>query len=127
MQACALPRPLCPYKCNYEDYGYVADPNLRTARNAVEVLNKMPTALFFNKPSNKKYHNLCTYKQPPQGIGELLGLGHKFVIQKRKSNPQIEKVLQTLQRDIRLKYLFAGEESDNEYIKRLYIDRKSVV
>eukprot|EP00957_Ditylum_brightwellii_P017780 1338983-Ditylum_brightwellii.AAC.1 len=43
----------------------------------------MPTALFFNKPSNKNYHNLCTHKQPPQ-----------------------------------------GEESDNEYVKRLYIKSK---
>eukprot|EP00957_Ditylum_brightwellii_P089135 6787695-Ditylum_brightwellii.AAC.1 len=59
--------------------------------NAAEVLNKIPMALFFNKPSNKKFHNFCTYKQPPQGIGELLGLRHTFVIQKRKSNPQIEK------------------------------------
>eukprot|EP00957_Ditylum_brightwellii_P033058 2506710-Ditylum_brightwellii.AAC.1 len=74
----------------YEECGYVADPNLRTKRNRVEVLNKMPRT-FFNKPSKMKFHNLCNYKQSPQGIGELLGLGHKFVIQMRKSNPQIEK------------------------------------
>eukprot|EP00957_Ditylum_brightwellii_P042348 3206334-Ditylum_brightwellii.AAC.1 len=51
----------------------------------------MPSSLHFNKPSNKQYHNLCTHKKPPEGIEELLGLGHKSDIQKRKSNPEIKK------------------------------------
>eukprot|EP00957_Ditylum_brightwellii_P188850 14375109-Ditylum_brightwellii.AAC.1 len=59
----------------------------------------MPMALFFNKPSNKKFHNLCTYKKPPEGIGELLGLGRKFVIQKRKSNPQERNLTMSMSRD----------------------------
>ena len=91
----------------YETYGFVADPELTTRQNVEETLKKMPSSLYFNKPSNKQYHNLCTHKKPPEGIEELLGLGHKFVIQKRKSKPEIKKVLKTLRRDVRLKYLFA--------------------
>eukprot|EP00957_Ditylum_brightwellii_P174166 13260072-Ditylum_brightwellii.AAC.1 len=74
----------------------------------------MSTALFLNKSSNKNFHNLCTYTQPPECIEELLGIGHMFIIQKRKPNPQIDKELQTLQRDIKSKYLYAGEESNNK-------------
>eukprot|EP00957_Ditylum_brightwellii_P042529 3220364-Ditylum_brightwellii.AAC.2 len=64
---------------------------LATRCNVEETLKKMPSSLYFNKSSNKKYHNLCTYKNPPEGIKELLGLGHTFVIVKRKSQPNIKK------------------------------------
>eukprot|EP00957_Ditylum_brightwellii_P202959 15332624-Ditylum_brightwellii.AAC.1 len=79
----------------------------------------MPSSLYFNKPSRKKYHNLCTHKSPTEGAEELLRLGHKLVIQKRKSQPNIKKVLKTLRRDVQLKYLFAGEDANKkEYRKR---------
>jgi len=115
-------------KSNYQKYGFVADPKFTTRANSVNTLAKMPTKIYFNKPTNLSFHNLCTTKQPPKGLNSLLGLGHKFVLQKKMPPNQINHTLKEFCRDIRMKYFFADMKLPNDVIEdynpRLYIKSK---
>ena len=62
-------------------YGYHADPSLRLWKNVEVVLVNMSTFEYFSRPSRMAFHDLCTTKKPPLGIGTTLGLGLKFYIQ----------------------------------------------
>lgn len=59
------------------------------------------------------YHNLCRRLNPPAGAGKLLGLGLKFCLQSCKpDNKVLEHSLKQFERDVRIKYTFAGEDSE---------------
>ena len=82
----------------------------------------MPTKIYFNTPMNMMFHNLCTRLTPPSGLGRLLGLGSKFIIQKKNPKLKLHETLEDIRRDVRLKYFFADEELTNEdYHPRLYL------
>jgi hypothetical protein len=107
----------------YDAFGYVANPDLTVWENSARVLANTPSTLYFNQPKLKTYHNLCVNSKPPLGTGELLGLGHKFIIQKIKPTPNIDKVINNFKQDIRTKYMVSGLEKneDDLYVKQLYI------
>lgn len=70
----------------------------------------MPIKKYFNKTQNLTYHDLTKLVTPPPNLHLTLGLGHKFVVQKPLPNLNFTASMERLRRDIRLKYLFAGEE-----------------
>ena len=81
----------------------------------------MFTHTYFNRLTTNSYHNLCTKLTPPDGIGLLLGLGLKFCIQSRRpNNISIDNTINRFTRDIRLKYLFAGQEEENVHQKNTF-------
>ena len=68
------------------------------------------------------YHNLCKTIAPSENLGSLLGLGLKLCIQSRRSSKKsILEGTERMRRDIRMKYLFCGEEEENDYNPKLYI------
>ena len=81
----------------------------------------MFTHTYFNRLKTNSYHNLCTKLTPPDGIGLLLGLGLKFCIQSRRPNSiSIDNTINRFTRDIRLKYIFAGQEEENVHQKNTF-------
>jgi hypothetical protein len=77
----------------------------------------MPTWLYFSKPQNKSYHNLCNDKKLiTPGICSLLGLGLNFCSQPLRTSDWDEE---RFERDIFTKYFFSG--SPNKVIPKLFI------
>jgi len=106
----------------YDSYGFVSDPELTLRSNKIIALRKMPIKIYFNSPLNLTFHNLCSKLQPPSGLGCLLGLGQKFIIQKKNPKLKLEETLEDIIRDVRLKYFFAGEQLENEdFNPKLYL------
>ena len=90
-------------------------------QNAYRHFEEMTLAEYRNRPNKTSYHNLCTVLSPPQGLGSLLGLGHKFCVQTSKPSLSIiHHSCARWTRDVRLKYTFAGS-SNNGYEKKIYI------
>ena len=106
----------------YDTYGLIADPELDIWKNISIRLRNITTTEYFNKLTRSSYHNLCTYLTPPPGLGALLGLGLTLCI-KYKTPPKepLMNEMERMKRDIRLKYLFAGETNINDFNKKLYI------
>lgn len=111
----------------YDAYSFVVDPEKALWENSKDVLTNTLATIYFDTPSTKGYHNLGNFLGAPPGAADLLGMGNKCVIQKPTANPKIKKVLAHFTQDECLKYLFAGEEGNNEdYVKRLCI-KSSIV
>ena len=111
----------------YKRYGFVPNPSLPPWENYKIHLGKTPLKIYFNRITNKDYHNLCRSTQPPSNAGKLLGLGLNFCVQKRNVDPTTTNTtMERLRRDTRLKFIFA-ETSDPEFeedyaiYKKLYI------
>jgi len=114
-------------KSCYDKYGFVSNPRLTLQKNLINALRQMPTKIYFNSPQNLAFHNLCTTLHPPSGLGTLLGLGHKFIPQKKTPNLKLHETFEELTRDVRLKYFFAEENlntNDDDFHPRLYIKSK---
>ena len=90
----------------YNTFGYVCNPSLTTYQNKFNVLANTPTKIYFSTPDNLSFHNLCQNSQIPLGTNNLLGLGHKFIPQRYKSNIDIEKCIDSFCRDARIKHFF---------------------
>ena len=111
----------------YKHYGFVPNPSLPPWENYNIHLGKSLVSKYFNRITNTGFHNLCTKTTPPPNVGELLGLGLKFCIQKRSVDKDTTShTMSRLRRDVRLKFLYAGEDDpdfEDDYIKnkKLYI------
>ena len=84
----------------------------------------MTLRTYHARPNNMACHDLCTTKKPPPGVKRLLGLNLSFCIQSKTPNPEnIEKTVNRLFRDIRIKDFVKNLKTDNdrEHIPRLYI------
>ena len=82
----------------------------------------MKTNEYFDKINQSSCHNLCTYLPPPPRLGALLGLGLKICVKyKTPSKDSLKNAMDRMQRDVRLKYSFAGESINKDYNKKLYI------
>ena len=71
------------------------------------------------------YHDLRSPQElatNPLDFGCLLGLGHKFCIQESRPNREtLVRTFERFNRDVRLKYTFAGKELNNDYEKKIYV------
>jgi len=86
----------------------------------------MPTNIYFGKPHNLTYHNLCTKHEPPPGTKQLLGLGPKFIIQTFRPKIDYDQTFRAFRRDARLKHFFSNPDNlsnqkSEEVPYRLYI------
>ena len=66
----------------YKQYGFVPNPSLPPWTSYKIHLGKTPVHLYLNQIYNQSFHNLCCHTSPPCNIGELLGLGLNFCVQK---------------------------------------------
>ena len=71
----------------------------------------MPTWLYFSRPSNIAFHNLCTNIHIPAHIRLFLGLGLNFCLKVRTNQGPNAVDYDRFRRDIYTKVFFAGKES----------------
>ena len=77
---------------------------------------------YLRDPSNMAYHNLCSRLQVPIGIKRLLGLGHKYCIERTRPHVKISKGVYRLTRAVRIRYhLGNGDEDEDSYNPNLYV------
>ena len=98
------------------NYGFTINTKQTIKENVTRIILNMTPKQYFNKITKTSYHNLCTTIQPPQGAGNLLGLGLKFCIQTKK--PSEEKLINGInrfKRDVRLAHFFAGTPNNPTY------------
>ena len=106
----------------HDTYGFIADPEKDIWQNVNIRLGNLTMTDYFNKILQSSYHNLCTYLTPPPGLGSLLGLGLKCCIKYNTPlHDSLTNAIERMKRDVRLKYLFAGEKNNNYFNKKLYI------
>ena len=90
-------------------YGYVCDPTLSLSHNASIVISEMPASLYYSRPHNLAFHNLCLPSfQLPHGLNQLLGLGLSFCTRPPFSNGNKAVQLTRFRRDCNTRMLFAG-------------------
>ena len=94
----------------FRRYGYVADPWLSARRNAINQLAIMPEWLYFSRPSNIAFHNLCTVASIPANVRCLLGLGLNFCIRPRFTDGSATVDTARFQRDSYTRFMFAGDD-----------------
>ena len=92
-----------------QQYGFVCNPDKPTWQNIHTVISNTPTTIYFTQIKNNTFHNLCTLKQPPKGLGRTLGLGLKFCIQ--EPLPTKEPDYDRFCSDVRKRFMFAGQDS----------------
>ena len=108
-------------------FGFIANPSLSVWDNAKSVLGLTSTKKYFSEITNTAHHDLCSIRTPPNGIGSLLGLGMKYCLKSTRPNKMsLASAFARLRRDVRLKYIFGGDEDVDyndidTYNKKLYI------
>ena len=99
-----------PKTCHFDAFGFIADHNLTPKHNAIIQLKAMPTWLYFCRPSNLSFHNLCT--SPSNFITpvtkSLLGLGLNFCVRPQFSTRPSDVDFIRLRRNAWTPMFFAG-------------------
>ena len=80
----------------------------------------LPKKDYFNAPTNRSYHNLCTTITPPPGLRNLLGLGLKFCIRTPRPSPNLPEAIERLVRQVRTYDWASKQPGINIYDKKLY-------
>jgi hypothetical protein len=90
-------------------YGFVADPDRSIGRNASVQLGKMPVWLYFSRPMNIAFHNLCSDRvKIAANVRSLLGLGLNFCLRSQYSHGPKDVDMARFRRDAYLRMFFAG-------------------
>ena len=80
---------------------------------------------YYNMPLQMTYHDLRPpelIERSPLKFGKLLGLGLKFRIQEeRPRESDLNASIVRFERDVRLKYTFAGCPSQDKCYKKIYV------
>lgn len=92
----------------YSRYGFIADVNFKSRKNAGIELSNIPTWLYFCRPNNQSFHNLCKIKNPTPGMKNLLGLGLNFIPRPSYTSHQTSIDTNRFRRDAATKFFFAG-------------------
>jgi hypothetical protein len=91
------------------DHGFVCDPNKSVSYNAMIVLGNMDVWLYFSRPTNLAFHNLCQENiLLPPGIRSLLGLGLNFCPNPTTSTAASKVDLSRFKRDAFTRLFFTG-------------------
>ena len=82
----------------------------------------MSPAVYFSRPQNLACHNFCRTIQPPTGLSALLGLGHKFCIERARPPSRCVDSMARLRRSVRLRHWINNnpESSPSEHIPGLH-------
>ena len=91
-------------------YGFIADYKKTATHNAAIRLATMPAWLYFCRPTNLAFHNLCTSLVPHAGIRSLLGLGLNFCPRPRLSSRAADVDTDRFRRDAWTRLFFAGND-----------------
>jgi hypothetical protein len=59
---------------------------------------------YFNQQTNKLYHNLCVKLRPPPNLANLLGLGKKFCLERKRPKIDTSDTINCLKHSIRLRH-----------------------
>ena len=103
-------------------YSFVANPNLTIRQNIKAQLLQHSINNNIRMVTNTSFHNLSPHKKTPPCIASLLGLGHKFCIQRRTPKPNLRQSFIKFTRSIRLRaYIIdTAPIQDDSYNPRLY-------
>jgi hypothetical protein len=117
---------LATQKACIATYGFISDLDQPLWKNVSDALGGMNPAVYFSKPSNRSFHNLCTHLTAPRGTAFLLGLGHKFCIEKDRPTQNWLATISRFKQSIRCRNFMVTrtkrqDNNENGYIKELYI------
>ena len=105
----------------WRNFGFIPNPNLSIKANTINKFLQTPSEEFANQPWNMAFHNLCKgSRQPPIGIGNLLGLGLNYCI-KTPFLYQGQPIVGTnrhLHRDVRLGVKFSSFNEEQDTIDK---------
>ena len=105
-------------------HGFVADSNLPTKDNLINMISNMTTTEYFARPLNRQLHNLLDFGKPTAGLTSVLGMGLNFCIKKPQPTNIIKHTFDRLRRDIRrINFWYNNESDDSEYNPKLYISQ----
>ena len=92
-----------------DTHGFLVDPALAPSQNAALQLGVMPPWLYFSRPVNLAYHNLCsdTGKVAPN-FRALLGLGLNFCLRTPYCSGPNDPDSERFRRDLHTRIFFAG-------------------
>jgi hypothetical protein len=90
-------------------YGFAANPFKSIGDNARRYLGSFPPELYFAKPHNIAFHNLCVSTILPPSIRALLGLGLNFCLRQSVSFGSKAIDAERFRRDAHTRMFFAGE------------------
>jgi len=95
-------------------YGYTADPSRTPRHNAYVRMSNMPLFDYWNRPTNRAFHNLTSFLPPPPNLRSLLGLGLGFIPTPFRPT-SLKTLLEDdnggflhLERSLRLKFFFTA-------------------
>jgi hypothetical protein len=96
-------------------YGFLAEPTDSTCTNAIRYLHDTPSWLYYNRPSNLRFHNLCTTAQIPPTMKSLLGLGLNFcLLPVFSTTPSIlQQSIDRFRRDIYVKCFWSNKTNSS--------------
>jgi hypothetical protein len=63
-----------------------------------------PATTYFNQQASKLYHNLCVTLHPPPNLANLLGLGKKFCLERKRPKIDTSDTINRLKHSIRLRH-----------------------
>ena len=96
-------------------YGFVCDPSLSLLHNVSNVICDMPAWLYYSRPSNIAFHNLCLPSFPlPAGLKSLLGLGLSFCPRPPMTNNKSAVQLKRFYRDCNTRMFFGGSPNADD-------------
>ena len=81
-------------------FGYAANPDLPLWNNTENALYHQSPEEYFSRPNKMAYHDLCTNRRPPAGIGSTLGLGLKFCVQTDQQPKSFSKSFERFTNDV---------------------------
>lgn len=95
----------------------------------MSALANIPAQQYFARPSTLAFHNLCTMLTPPPGLISLLGLGHKYCLERSQPPTNLRESHDRFARSIRLRYWLCENDldstlpdnDDDDYNPNLYV------
>ena len=110
-----------------KSYGFVANPRYSPARNASNLLQKMPLWHYHSRPSNITMHDLTLpHTHVPSSLKNIIGLGLKLIPVPRRHNRKIPDSFSRFTKDFHTKVYFAGRPITSEEIfnPKLHVNSK---
>ena len=106
-------------------YGFVANPSYSPARNASNLLQKLPLWHYFTRPKNIEMHNLTLpHTNVPGSLKNIIGLGMKFIPVPRRPNRKIPDSFSRFKKDLHTKVYFSGRPlvTEKAYNPKLHVE-----
>ena len=102
-------------------YGFHANPTKSLTSNFNQAIRTRDHRLIKNQPTNLSYHNLCTLKQPPSNVGQLLGLNLKYCVTPPTPKPDLQATVGKLIRSVRTQNMLVQRKvKSTQFIPQLY-------